>query len=518
MFLWIPAIAGVLLTFIPALYLARRSTERGTAPWGDALERLAGPLLRNSVELAAAVAIACVVIAMPAAWLTARTDIPGRRAWVMLLSLPLAIPSYVYAVAVVAALGPRGMLQEWLEPFGVTRLPEIYGFWGAAGTLTAVAFPYLYLVLHAAFTTLDTAQEEASRTLGHGAMSTFLRVTLPPLRPALAAGVLLIVFYVLSDFGAVTALRFNTFTYAIFLQYQSSFDRTGAAVLAIMLGCVSLLVLAAELAVRAMAKGSISTSQRRAPNRVRLGPWRWAGLGFLGTVISISLVMPVGVLVYWVVAGVRADTEFPDLLTPLRHSAVMAASGAAVTVVVALPIALLAARYGGWAARAIEQGSYLTHALPGLVIALSLVFFGIRYGRDLYQTLWMLILAYVILFVPNALGTLRGPFLRQPPNLEEAGASLGRRPARVLAAITLPLARPGIAASYMLVFLTTLKELPATLLLSPPGYETLPGIIWAASNTGSIASAALPALVLVAMAGLTIGILAWRGGIEGGVE
>lgn len=512
-FLWIPGLVAVAVTFIPIYYLVVRSTEKGSKPWSEAFDRLAGPLLQNSLQLALTVAIGCTLVALPAAWLTARTNLPGRRIWLVLLSLPLAIPSYVYAFAVVAALGPRGTLQQWLEPLGVERLPEIYGFWGAAGTLTAVSFPYLFLVLHAAFATLDPAQEEASRTLGRGPLTSFIRVTLPPLRPAIAAGLLLIVLYVLSDFGAVSALRYDTFTYAIFLQYQSSFDRTGAAILAIMLGCVTLLVLATELFIRSLARGSVASAQRRRTTALELGRWTAPALGFLSVVVGLTLLMPIAILVYWLQRGIRADAAFPETWVPLQHSLAMGVSGAVVTVALALPLAILATRYGGWAARSLEQASYLTHALPGLVVALSLVFFGIRYARDFYQTLWMLVFSYVILFLPNALSTLRSPLQRQGPHLEEAGASLGRRPARVLAGVTLPLARPGVVAAAMLVFLTAIKELPATLLLSPPGYETLPGIIWGSANTGSYASAALPSLILVGVAGLAVGILAWRGDI-----
>jgi len=182
-----------------------------------------------------------------------------------------------------------------------------------------------------------------------------------------------------------------------------------------------------------------------------------------------------------------------------------------VTVVLALPVAILAARFGGVFPMLIEQAAYLTHALPGLVVALALVFFGIGYARDLYQTTWMLLLAYVILFLPNALSALRASLLRQSPRLEDAGAALGRSPLRVLATVTLPLARPGAVAALALVFLTIMKELPATLLLAPPGYETLPGLVWGRSSNALYAGAALPALILIAVSAIPVALLVWRG-------
>ena len=191
--IWLPGLLVVAATFIPAWYLAKRSSERGWEPWQRALENSAVPLMSRSISLALTVAVASVLIAVPAAWLTTRAALPGRRLWAILMAAPLAIPSYIVAMTVVDFLGPRGTLQGWLEPLGVERLPEIYGFWGAAFTLTAASFPYVYLVLRAAFATADVSEEEASRSLGVGPLRTFFRVVLPGLTPAIAAGVLLVV-------------------------------------------------------------------------------------------------------------------------------------------------------------------------------------------------------------------------------------------------------------------------------------------------------------------------------------
>jgi iron(III) transport system permease protein len=512
--LWVPGLLVAAASLIPAWYLVVRSTESGWAPWREALEQSAAPLMARSLGLAAAVSVLVVAIALPAAWLTTRAALPGRRLWSVALALPLAIPSYVMALTVVAALGPRGMLQGWLEPLGVQRLPEIYGFWGATLTLAAVTFPYLFLVLRAAFRALDASEEEASRSLGVGPWRTFARVTLPPLRPSLAAGLLLVVLYVLSDFGAVSVLRYDSFTRVIFIHYQTSFDRTSAAVLGSMLAMLTALILAIELGVRARSQERLRLRRQRPAKPVQLGRWLWPAMAFLGFVVLATLVAPLGVLVYWVAKGLAADAHFPSLWSPLRHSALMAAGGAAVTVALALPIAILSTRYRGAASKLIEQAAYLTHALPGLVVALALVFFGIRYAGPLYQTVWLLLAAYVVLFLPNALSALRGPLLRQGANLEEAAAGLGRRPLAVLATVTLPLARPGIAAGLALVFLTIIKELPATLLLSPPGFTTLAGVIWGLSTDVSFAGAALASLILVAVAAVPVAILAWKGDME----
>ena len=514
--LWVPGLLAVALSLLPAWYLLERSTERGWSPWEETLRGSAAELLRNSLGLALVVALASAVLAIPAAWLTVRCDLPGRRAWSVLLALPLAIPSYVMGLTVVAAAGPRGFIQGWLEPLGVERLPEVYGFWGAAYTLAAVSFPYVYLVLAGAMRSLDPATEEASQTLGVSRWMTFARVTLPLLSPALAAGLLLVALYTLSDFGGVATLRYETFTRAIFIEYQTSFDRTAAAILGVALAAVAGVVLVAELIVRARATERLR-ARRIAPARpIELGRWRWPSFAFLGLVVAFTLGLPLFVLVYWLVKAMRAGSDFPSLWQPFRHTVTLGGGGALITAALALPLAVLSTRYGGIASRALEQLAFVTHALPGLVVALSLVFFGISYATDLYQTTWMLLLAYVILFLPNALSALRAPLLRQARHLEEAGATLGRAPLRVLATVTLPIARPGVLVALPLVFLTVVKELPATLLLSPPGYRTLPGVIWSLSSDATYGAAALPALILIGLAAIPVGVLAWQGSLGEG--
>lgn len=508
--IWLPGLLVVAATFIPAWYLAKRSSERGWEPWQRALENSAVPLMSRSISLALTVAVASVLIAVPAAWLTTRAALPGRRLWAILMAAPLAIPSYIVAMTVVDFLGPRGTLQGWLEPLGVERLPEIYGFWGAAFTLTAASFPYVYLVLRAAFATADVSEEEASRSLGVGPLRTFFRVVLPGLTPAIAAGVLLVVLYTLSDFGAVSLLNYDTFTRSIFIEYQTSFDRTGAAVLGSMLAVVAAVILAAELGIRSRM-GRRASRRQSLMRPIPLGRWTWPAIAFLGAIALFSLGIPVGVLLYWLARGIQAEAAFPDVSLAARHSLSLGLGGAVISVLLALPVAILAARYVSPIGSLAEQAAYLTHALPGVVVALALVFFGIGYARPLYQTAAMLLLAYVILFLPNALSALRASLLRQPRRLEDAGASLGRSPLGVIFSVTIPLARPGMISAGLLVFLTVMKELPATLLLSPPGYETLPGLVWSRSTDALYAGAALPALMLVGLAAIPVAVLTWRG-------
>jgi iron(III) transport system permease protein len=183
---------------------------------------------------------------------------------------------------------------------------------------------------------------------------------------------------------------------------------------------------------------------------------------------------------------------------------------AIVTVVAALPVAILAVRYAGRISGLLERATYIGFALPGIVIALALVFFGANYATPIYQTLGLLIFAYIILFLPQAVGAIRSGLLQISPRLEEAARSLGRTPRQTLTTVTLPLVRPAILAGAALVFLTTMKELPATLILSPIGFKTLATSIWSATSEAFFARAAVPALLLILVSSVPIAFMVIR--------
>ncbi len=490
-------VAGAVL--LPTTYLLVRTLDAGTAAWGLVFQARTAQILGRTAWLALTVTVASAAIAVPLAWLTVRTDLPFRRLWAVLTALPLVIPSYVGAYLVVAALGPRGMVQQWLEELvGISRLPDIYGFPGALLVLTMLSYPYTLLIVRAALLRLDPALEEASRSLGYGPWTTFWRVTLPQLRPALAAGSLLVALYTLRDFGAVSIMRYNTFTRVIYIQYQSTFDRAAAAALSLVLVALSLGVLVLEVRTQRRARYHRSRGKSaRARPVTRLGPWRWPALLFCATVVSVSLVLPAGVLLYWLVRGLRAGQELTPLWLATRNSVLASGAAAVATLVAALPVAVLNVRRPGRLSHLVERLTYTGFALPGVVIALALVFFGARYARPLYQTLPMLIFAYVILFLPQAVGAVRASLLQVHPSLEETARSLGRRPWQVFTTITMPLVWPGAAAGMGLVFLTTMKELPATLILGPLGFKTLSTLVWSAVSEAFFAQAAAPALLLI---------------------
>ncbi len=496
---------------LPTLYLVIRAVEGGPAAWAVLQRAATLATLGRTALLVVCVTALAAAIAIPLAWLTVRTDLPGRQLWAVLTALPLVIPSYVGAYLMASALGPRGLVQQWLEePLGLARLPDIYGLPGAAITLALLTYPYLLLGLRAALLRLDPALEEASRGQGRGAWQTFWRVIVPQLRPALGAGCLLIALYALRDFGAVAIMRYDTFTRVIYVQYRS-FDRAPAAILSLVLIVLTLVLVALE--ARLHGRGRYHTAGpgvARPPARLPLGAWRWPALLFCAGVVVFSLGLPVGVLAYWLVRGLAAGEALPELGLAAWNSVLASALGAAAAVLAALPIALLAARRPTRRARALERLTYVLFALPGIVVALALVYFGANFALPLYQTLPMLVAAYVILFLPQALGPLRAALLQIQPAHEEAARGLGRRSWQVLLTIILPLLRPGVLAAASLVFLTAMKELPATLILAPIGYRTLATSVWNAVSEAFFARAAAPALLLIAVTAVPLILLSRR--------
>ncbi|WP_228045026.1 ABC transporter permease [Streptomyces ferrugineus] len=480
----VPACVAALFALLPLGYLAVRALERGPGyAWDVVADERTLQLVGRSLGLALTVVAACLVLGVSLAWLTVRTALPGARAWSVLATLPLAVPSYVAAFT-------------WLS-----AAPRTAGFAGAALALTLVSFPYVQLPVAAALRGIDPAQEEAARSLGHGPLSTFWRITLPQLRPAAAGGGLLVALYVLSDFGAVSLMRYDTFTWAIHTSYRASFDRTPAAALSVVLVVMTVALVAAEGRTRGRAgHARTGTGSARPIAAVPLGRWRIPALAWCSAVTAVAVAFPLGTLGYWLAVGTSATRDLGGLAETAWATLGVAAAGAALTTLLALPVGVIAARHRGRGARLLEQAAYAGHALPGITVALALVFFAVRYAYPLYQQLPLLICAYAVLFLPVAVAATRAAVLQAPPVLEDVARSLGRRPLRVLRDVTVPLAAPGVAAGAALTFVVCMKELPATLLLRPTGMDTLATRLWTETGAGSFAAAAPYAAALILLA------------------
>jgi iron(III) transport system permease protein len=494
--------AGVVAVAItlPLVYLVIRAVGIGADEFWALVTRPRNiDVFFQSAAMAATVTVFSALIAVPLAFLTVRTDLPGRRFWLIATTLPLAVPSYVGSFALIAALAPRGsFLQILLEPLGVEELPSIYGFPGAVLAITLFTYPYLLLSVRSALQGIDPSIEEAGRSLGYSSKETFFKVVLPQLRPSMIAGSLLVALYALRDFGTPSLMRFDSFTRVIFIQYRASFNRSTAAVLSLMLVTLVLFILWLEYRMRSRAayytRGSASL---RPPKIVKLGIWKWPALGFCLLITSFGVVLPVGITLFWLIRGLNTGYNFPNLLPIILNSILASGLAAIAAIIFALPIAILSVRFPTKITAIIERCSYISFGLPGIVIALSLVFFGANYLPFIYQTLPMLIFAYLVLFLPQSVGSIRSSLLQVNPQIEESARSLGRNSWQTLTEVTFPLVRPGIVSGAVLVFLTAIKELPATMLLSPIGFRTLATQIWQATENVDFADAAAASLTML---------------------
>ncbi len=482
------ALASAAVAAIPLVYLLVRAGESGptsiigTLARGRVLEYVA-----NSLGLAAATTATALVLGTAVAFMLTRVQVPFSRTWLLVSALPLAVPSYL------AGYG-------WLVSF-----PSINGFVPSWLLLTAVTVPYVTLPVAAALRGASGDLEGVARTLGRGPLRAFFVATWPSVRPAAIAGSLLVALYALSDFGLVAMMRYPTLTWGINSAYSASFDRAQAATLALLLVVLALIVVAGERAARRQVP-------RAAARAVAARPVSRPGLLALLPILAVAPLMGVvvpllGLLSRLLEATALREIDGPRLLGAVGSTVGVAVAAALLAVLLALPIAALAARHRGRLVATIESVGYLGHALPGIVVGLSLVFFSLAVVPALYQSIGVLVFAYAVLFMPKAIGTMRAGLGDVPPRLVAVARTLGMSPLQAWWRVTVPLALPSVGIGALLVAITTMKELPATLLLRPTGVQTLATELWNRTVVFEFGAAAPYAALLVLVAAVPAVIL-----------
>ena len=488
----VPAVLAALASLAPLYYLGTVAVDRGWSElWSELWQRRTLDLVSRSLLLAVSCTLASAVISIPAAWAVTRTSLPGRGIWRVLLALPLAVPSYLSAFV-------------WLS-----WRPDLAGFWGAFIVLTSVSYPYLYLPVVAAFRRLDPSVEELAQLQGRSGTWRLILLSAGQCRSAIAAGSLLVVLYVLSDFGAVATMRYDTFTWVIYGAYRAGFNPSRAAILAALLVGLAVVLIAIESAVRGRATEAASARSVSPMRAVRLGRRIWPVALALTLVLIVALGVPIWRVATWVARG-GSGTSAGDVFRALWGSVRYSAAAAVASILVALPIGLLVARHRNRSTRLIEASVYVTHALPGIVVAISMVFLGVRLVPSVYLEAPLLVLAYVVLFLPLAVGSLRAAAEQVPRSLEDVARSLGSSPMAVVRRVHLRLMAPGLGSATALVLLAAMKELPVTMLLRPTGAETLSTRLWTATTVSDYRAAAPYALALVCFVSIPTAIISGR--------
>jgi iron(III) transport system permease protein len=482
------------LVALPIAYALIRSFDAGfSGILAELLRPTSLELLINTLELAGAVTGLTLVMGVAAAWVTERCDLPYVAVWRVVASAPLAMPAFVASYAW-ASLGP-----------------SFQGMGGAIMVLALACMPLIYLPVAAALRGTDPAFEDVSRSLGHGPLKTFSRVVLPQIWPAMMGGALLVSSHMLAEFGALSFLRVQTFTTAIFQQYEMQFDNATAALFSLVLMGLSMpLALFEQNLRKGLRRARSGKGLARSPMIIILGGWRWPVLALFVAFAVLAIGVPFATLFYWLVTGTSAGMGLERLLPALLGSLSYSLSGGLLTTLLAIPLVLASLRLRGVLIELADRLPYAIHGLPGLVIALALIFFSIRYVPDLYQSPLLVVLAYVMLYLPLAQSSIRASAELVPPELENVARSLGRSPLAAFAEVTLPNLMPGIGASLALVVLQLMRELTATLLLAPSGVVTLATEFWSFTNDRAYAAAAPFAAALVIISGVPVYVFTLR--------
>ena len=489
--LLLPVLLLVGLSLLPLLYVGTKAWQAG---WTEALHLLWRPyvfgLMRNTLLLMVGVTLTCALVGLSLAWLLERSNLPGRRLWGVILCLPFAVPAFVSSFT-------------W-----VSLSASFEGLGGAILVMSLSKYPLIFLPVAATLRNLDPALEESARTLGQNRWGVFFKITLPLLWPSLLAGSLLIALHMLVEFGALSIIGLQTFTTAIYQQFELEFSNANAAMLSAVLLVMCLSLLWLELKVRGKGRHiRIGQGAARRAEQVRLGKLAIAGQLYCLALAIIGSGIPLGMLVYWLVKGSSAAFPMAEIGEALFSSLSLALGGAALCLVLAVPVGLLVVRYKGPLAIWAERLPYLLHALPGPVIALALVYFALHFVPALYQTSALLLIAYALLFLPLAQAPIRTALNKAAPQLEEAARTLGATSFSAFCRVTLPIIFPALGAAFALVFLDAMKELTATLLLSPTGLNTLATQVWSHTSNIEFAAAAPYAALLILVSGLPVYLL-----------
>jgi iron(III) transport system permease protein len=488
------SVVPFVLAVLPIGYIVLRTWEAGSSGLvHDLLRPYTVHLLFNTIILATSVTVLASLIAVGAAWCTERCDLPGRRWWRLITALPLAMPAYVSSFA-------WSSIDPWFQEMQ-----------GAIVILTFYSVPLVYLPVVAALRSLDPNLEDVARSLGLGRWRSFGRAVLPQVYPALTGGALLIAAHMLAEFGALSFLRVETFTTAIYDQYTAEFNNQGAALLSGVLVLLCLPVAFGEARLRSGRRfARISRGSARSVPPIRLGLLTGPVLAGFAALAILSFGVPLVALGFWLWDGASTGHGILRVAPALVGSLSYALPGALLTTILAVPLVMASTHFRGRLAALADRLPYLVHGLPGIVVALTAVSVAIRYVPAIYQSTLLVMLVYAVLCLPLGQSSVRASAQLVPRELPDVARSLGKTPFKAFLLATLPNLVPGLGAALALITLQLMRELTATLLLAPPGVVTLATEFWNYTSDRQYGAAAPFAAVLVLISGVPVYIFTMR--------
>ncbi|MBD9400434.1 iron ABC transporter permease [Comamonas sp. CMM02] len=522
--------AVAFLVVLPVLVLAGHALMADSSHWSHLASYVLPQAMWNTLLLLLGVGVVCAALGTGSAWLVTAYDFPGRSVLTWALLLPLAVPTYIVAFAYLDLMHPIGPVQTFLRAvLGYDsprqfRLPDLRSLQGAIFVLGFVLYPYVYLATRVMFMSQAASLLEAARTLGASRREVFREVVIPLARPAIVVGLSLALLEALNDIGASEFLGVQTLTVSVYTTWTTRSDLGAAAQIALAMLCIIVVLIMLERHGRRRQR--FASTQRMRP----MQPRRLRGLAAFGALalgavpVLLGFAIPSAYLVgetfkrLNLVGGVSEQ-----LLRALTNTLFLATTATLLAVACGLMLA--------WASRSMRESARfnlpracvrlasLGYAVPGTVLAIGLLtpllftdrmlgqLFGYP-GLLLMGSTAGLVIAYIIRFVAIPAGSIEAGLTRIPPSLEQASRLLGESSGGTLRRVHLPLLKPALAASALLVFVDTMKELPATLLLRPLNFDTLATWLYAEAARGTYEEGAVAALAIVVAGLLPVILLA----------
>jgi len=456
------------------------------------------------------------------AWLVTAYRFPGRRLLSWLLVLPLAMPGYVLGFVFLSLVGFTGPLQRgWRGALGADAwFPQVRSVWAAALVLTLVLYPYVYLLARVAFRETAASAYDVARSLGCTPWRAFRRAVLPLARPALAAGLALVMMETLTDFATVQYFGVETLSAGIYQVWRGMYDRDAAAELAGLVLLFALVVIVVERSLRGRARYAEPGAGGAGIEPQQLRGWRgWVATATASAVLAAAFVAPVTQLVVWAAGDGRAARSFERIGTYLSNSIMLAVITAVLVVGLGVVIANASRFSDRRMVRAATRISVAGYAVPAPVVAIGVLLLiaaldailrslGIRVsGLLVTGSVAAVVYGYTVRFLALGVTSVEASLAKVPDEITQSARSLGASSTRIIARLHVPLSRAGIATAAMLVAIEAMKELPIVLLLRPFGFDTLPVWVWQLAAESLWEAAALPALIIVAASVLPVAVL-----------
>lgn len=506
---------------IPIIFTLKSAITADSELWARLYETRLKVILPNTIKLLISVGILTLLIGVTTAWIVTRYDFRGKKTWEWMLILPLAVPGYVLAYAYASIMAPGGMAQSlWSNIFGeALKMPSLYSFWGVSLVLSLVNYPYVYLLTRASFLNQNVKYHEAARVMGVPRYKRLWSINIRMAYPGIIAGLALALMEVMADFGTVALLRYPTFTEAIYRQMTARFDPSGAAALAFVLVAITFLLLNLERYFR----GKRSFEQTKGSFRSQL----LKKLNFQGTIAATAIILLILSLAFFIPASMLIDMAVTAIakggidsrfIKFTLNTIFVSALGATAASILAVPAAYLHARQPNALSRAVYYVSSLGYSLPGPVIAVGILLTIAVLFNWLYGSILLLLMAYVVRFMPISLQSQDSSISMVSKSMEDASRTLGANTWKTFRNILLPLIKRGVLAGWVVVFVDCMKELPATMMLRPLAFDTLAVRVWVEASESLWEMAALPAILIVLAGLLPLMIIIKKMGDRNGVE